>query len=437
MNPAPIVVAMLRRHVAICAMFALLIALAVGLGGVLTAQERALRQGSARAADRFDIVVAAPGSHTDLLLKVVFLQPGSVELLSGPPLRRLLAETRAEFVAPVGFGDSYLGSPVVGTIAALVTHLAGGSLEGRMFEGVQEAVAGADVPLAIGDTFEAAHGEDAGPEADHHPQALTVVGRMPPTGTPWDRAILVPIEFVWQVHGLGTGHAEGEHAGEGHAEEEHADEDHADEVSGPEEHGEDHDHAEVHETRIGPPFDAPEVPGIPAAIVKPATLAAAYGLRGEWRTPETTAFFPAEVLVALYELIGDVRVVMSIMAIATQALLVAAILTAIVLLMQLYRRRFAILRALGAPPRYVFAVVWVFSFTLIAAGCLAGLLVAWASAGAVSAFFSEATGMALEARLGWPEIRLAGAIALLGALLAALPALFLYRQPVAATLRSA
>lgn len=430
MNPAPIVVAMLRRHAVICAMFSLLIALAVGLGGVLTAQERALRQGSARAADRFDIVVAAPGSHTDLLLKVVFLQPGSVELLSGAPLRRLLAEARADFVAPVGFGDSYLGSPVVGTIAALVTHLAGGPLEGRMFDGVQEAVAGSDVPLAVGDTFEAAHGEDPGPEADHHPQALTVVGRMPSTGTPWDRAILVPIEFVWQVHGLGTGHAEHDHADEGHA----------DEAAGPEsgeDHDHDHDHAEVRDTRIGPPFDADEIPGIPAAIVKPATLAAAYGLRGEWRTPETTAFFPAEVLVALYELIGDVRIVMSIMAIATQALLVGAILTAIVLLMQLYRRRFAILRALGAPPRYVFAVVWTFSFTLIAAGCLAGLLVAWGSAGAVSAFFSEATGMALEARLGWPEIRLAGAIALLGALLAALPALLLYRQPVAATLRSA
>ncbi len=40
----------------------------------LTAQERALRQGRARASDRFDLVVAAPGSQTDLLLKVAFLR---------------------------------------------------------------------------------------------------------------------------------------------------------------------------------------------------------------------------------------------------------------------------------------------------------------------------------------------------------------------------
>ncbi len=50
--------------------FVLVIALAVGFAAAITAQERALRQGSARAADRFDLVVAAPGSQTDLLLKV-------------------------------------------------------------------------------------------------------------------------------------------------------------------------------------------------------------------------------------------------------------------------------------------------------------------------------------------------------------------------------
>ena len=38
---------------------------------------------------------------------------------------------------------------------------------------------------------------------------MTIVGRMRPTGTPWDRAIVVPIEYNWSVHGLGTGHAGG------------------------------------------------------------------------------------------------------------------------------------------------------------------------------------------------------------------------------------
>ena len=49
-----------------------------------------------RNADKFDIIVAAPGSQIDLLLRVVFLQPGAVELIQGDPERQLLGEKRAE-----------------------------------------------------------------------------------------------------------------------------------------------------------------------------------------------------------------------------------------------------------------------------------------------------------------------------------------------------
>ena len=249
------------------------IALAVGVGPAITAQERALRKGSARAADRFDLVVAAPGNTTDLLLKVVYLQPGSVELLEGEPLRRLMSESRAEFVAPIGFGDSVAGDPVVGTIPALVEHLAAGRLEGRMFVHVDEAVVGAASPLAIGATFQAAHGHgvEAG-SGDYHPQELKVVGRLPPTGSPWDRAILMPIEHVWQVHGLADGH--GGAAGDGpDADEEHAESEHAGEFveeRANEEH-EENEHTVPRDLAIGPPFDLASMPGIPAAVGCPAS----------------------------------------------------------------------------------------------------------------------------------------------------------------------
>lgn len=434
MNPLPVALAMVRRHMAMCGAFVTMIALAVGIGASITAQERALRHGSARAADRFDLVVAAPGSQTDLLLKVVYLQPGSVELLQGPPLQWLMAETRAEFVAPIGFGDSVEGDPVVGTIPALVEHLAAGRLEGRTFKHVTEAVAGASSPLEVGQKFQASHGHGAEAESgDYHPQWLTVVGRLPPTGSPWDRAILVPIEHVWQVHGLGSGHDEHQETGQSvdnHAEEEHAGETHV-------EGEEDHAHAEVEDVPIGPPFDLESMPGIPAAVVKPRTLAEAYGLRNTWRTTETTAFFPAEVLVNLYEMLGDIRVVMSAMAAATEFLVVVAILSAILILMRLYRQRFAVLRALGASRAYIFAVIWSFSFGLVAAGSLIGLGVAAALCGSVSEFFEQATGITLEARIGQPEYLLAAAIACIGGLSALAPAALLYRQPVVEALRGA
>ena len=418
MNPFPLVFAMLRRDAGTSVAFVVLIALAVGLAAAITAQERALRGGSARAANKFDLIVAAPGSQTDLLLKVVYLQPGSVELLEGEPLKRLMREDRAEFVAPIGFGDSFEGDPVVGTIAALVDHLSAGKVEGRNFDEIGEAVVGGASPLRIGDTFHPTHGVgEAAGAADHHAQTLTIVGRMPPTGSPWDRAILVPIEFVWEVHGLGEGHGEpDEHAATAEA--------------GADAHDEDHDHGP-----IGPPFDLDAIPGIPAAVLKPASVAAAYGLRNTWRTTETTAFFPAEVLVELYELLGDLRVVMSGLAIATEVLLIAAILAGIVILMRLYRQRFAILRAIGASRFYVFAVAWCFGFTLIAAGSALGLVVAAGLTGIVSTLFENASGIALEARIGWSEAGFAAMIAGVGALLSPPPPPPLFPPPGAPALR--
>lgn len=402
-NPFPLVVAMMRRHPLICTTFVVLIALAVGIGAAITAQERALRSGSARASDGFDLIVAAPGSQNDMLLRVVFLLPGAVELIEGDALRTLMSEERAAFVAPIGFGDSYLGDPVVGTIPALVDHLAEGALEGRNFAGLAEAVVGASSPLEIGDAFQAAHGHGAAAALDGtvHGQEITVVGRLPRMGNPWDRAILTPIELTWIVHGLGSGHGE------------------------------------AADYEIGPPFDLDAMPGIPAAVIKPETIAAAYGLRSAYRTTETMAFFPAEVLVQLYELLGDVRVIMSGLAIATEVLLVAAVLAGLLILMQLYRQRFAVLRALGASRFYVFAVAWSFSFSLIALGSFLGLGVAAAMAGTLSWIFSDATGIAMAASIGSSEIWLALALTAAGALLALVPAALLYRRPVVEALRNA
>jgi putative ABC transport system permease protein len=196
-------------------------------------------------------------------------------------------------------------------------------------------------------------------------------------------------------------------------------------------------HGDAAIDRVGPPFDLASVPGIPAAVVKPKTVAAAYGLRSQYRTTETTAFFPAEVLVQLYELIGDVRVVMSGLAIATEVLLVAAVLAGILMLMRLYRQRFAVLRALGASRTYVLAVAWTFSFGLIAIGSLLGLVVAGALVGVVSGIFSKASGIAMTASIGWTEIGLALTLTAVGAVLAILPAALLYRRPVVEALRSA
>ena len=72
-RPWPVIAAMLRRAAGTAILFTALIAVALALGLILTAQERGLRQASARAADPFDVIVAAPGSETTAMLASVFL----------------------------------------------------------------------------------------------------------------------------------------------------------------------------------------------------------------------------------------------------------------------------------------------------------------------------------------------------------------------------
>lgn len=416
MNPFPIVLASLRRNRFTVILFIAIIALAVALGIAISAQERALRMGSARAADRFDLIVAAPGSLNDVLFSVVYLNPSAVELLPAEVSLRLLDEPRADFVAPIGFGDNIGGDPVVGTTAPFVLHLSDGLAEGREFQAINEAVVGALSPHGIGDILQVAHGHGAGGGADadvaadalavggavagahdgHAP--IAVVGRMQPTGTPWDRAIVVPIEYNWIAHDLGTGHAAGD-------------------------------------THLGPPFDAASMPGLPAIVVKPADVAAAYGLRGAYRSSQSTAFFPAEVLVELYAVLGDATAIMSALTFAAQALVVAAILAGIIAILDLQRQRFAVLRALGASRGFIFATVWLYIAALIVTGAVIGVLLGWGLAALVSDYLARMTGVSMRASIGVREFGLVGLFTLLGLILGTIPALLIYRRPVIEGLR--
>ena len=402
MNPLPLVLATLRRHRAAFALFTLLIACAVALGAAVSASERALRQGSARAADRFDLVAAAPGSRLDVALTAIYLKPGTVPLLNAAAAARILAEPRAEIAAPIAFGDSFHGAPVVGTVAAFVDHLSGGLAEGRLFKSAGEAVVGAASPLRLGETFRPVHGlhehgADADDDGDEHEHAvdITIVGRMKPTGTPWDRAIIVPVEQVWQVHGLPAGHAPGE-------------------------------------TRIGPPFDPAFVSGVPAIVLKPGSVSAAYGLRNVLRTDASMAFFPAEVLTDLYSAMADVRALMSAFAIAAQALVALAVLAALAALFALNRRQFATLRILGAPRRFFIAGVWIYVALIIVCGAALGLALGIGAAAALSGWIARETGVAMAAQIGAAEVRLALAFTGAGLALALIPALLAARgEPLA------
>lgn len=418
------ILADIRRFRAGALAVVVLIALSVALCTVVTLQERAVRLGSARAAEKFDLVVGAAGSETQLTLSAVFLQPAPLPLMPGAVLAKLAADPRVAFAAPVGFGDSASGFPVVGTTTTLIASLSPQLAEGRAFVRLGEAVLGAEVPMPGGAEIKPMHGTAETGGHTHTELAYTVTGRMAPTGTAWDRAILVPIRAVWQLHGM-----EGDH--DEHDEHDHGD--HASEAGESEAH---HEHGHVDPAApIDERFDA-DMPGLPAVLVKPKTIADAYRLRQEYRGETTLAVFPGEVLTRLYATLGDMRSLVLAIAVGTQAIVVAAILLVTIMHVGARRRQIGALRALGIPKRSIVVIVWGELFLLFAAGAALGISGGYAAARLISALLTARTAVRLPVEFSAADLPLALGIGLGAALVSLVPALVALRSSPAEALRA-
>ncbi|MFJ5466290.1 FtsX-like permease family protein [Pectobacterium sp. CHL-2024] len=449
----------------------LLIAVATALSISVSLQERALRMGSAKAADRFDLVIGAPGSETQLVLSSVFLQPSALTLIPAQVLTDLEKNPLVAWAAPVAFGDFYQGMPIVGTTPPLVTDNGKRQLTaGRIFNDGFEAVVGAQTGLTVGSTFSPIHGQVGTEGAHAHDDVTyTVVGVLPADCSAWDKAILVPVNAVWRVHGIHPPHAadddhdhnehadhdhgahehEGEHDGHSHDEttqaagEQHADEHHND--AHPAEGAESRDH---HDTAVQPVTASHDdehgeaeahghahQAGLPAIVVKPKTIAGAYQLRSLYRSNTSLAVFPGEVLVKLYSMLGDIRELLTYISLGTQGLVGVAVAMVAVIHLRQRQKQIGALRAFGAPRYGIFTLIWSGLMSLVSVGVLLGVGLGYLAARAIAVVMSEKSGFVLPVTLEWEDIHFVLLLLLVAAVVLTIPAMLSYRQSPATALR--
>ncbi|MDX5630093.1 MULTISPECIES: FtsX-like permease family protein [unclassified Brenneria] len=431
----------------------LLIATATALSISVSLQERALRMGSAKAAERFDLVIGAPGSETQLVLSSVFLQPSALTLIPAQLLDDLANNPLVAWAAPVAFGDFYQGMPIVGTTAPLVTDNGKRKLTaGRLFKQNFEAVVGANTGLALGDTFSPVHGQIGAEGAHAHEDVTyTVVGMLPADGSSWDKAILVPVNAVWLVHGVHPPHDRHEdesahdaherhdddhHHDDPHADEHHGDEHEADDHHVDEQHGAGERHDEAQHAGTAEHADEHHHPaGVPAIVVKPKTIAGAYQLRSLYRSNTTQAVFPGEVLVKLYAILGDIRQLLAYISLGTQALVGVAVAMVAVIHLKQRQRQIGALRAFGAPRYGIFALIWCGLMSLVSVGVLLGVGIGYAAARAIALMMSEKSGFVLPVTLEQDDGMFVLILLLVAAAVLTVPALLAYRQSPAVALR--
>lgn len=425
----------------------LLIAAATALSISVSLQERALRMGSAKAADRFDLVIGAPGSETQLVLSSVFLQPSALTLIPAQVLTDLEKNPLVAWAAPVAFGDFYQGMPIVGTTPPLVTDNGKRQLTaGRVFNDGFEAVVGAQTGLTVGSTFSPIHGQVGTEGAHAHDDVTyTVVGVLPADGSAWDKAILVPVNAVWRVHGIHPPHG----ADDDHDHNEHADHDHGAHEHHNDVHPAEGAESDDHHAAVAQPVTAPHddehgeaeahghahQAGLPAIVVKPKTIAGAYQLRSLYRSNTTLAVFPGEVLVKLYSMLGDIRELLTYISLGTQGLVGVAVAMVAVIHLRQRQKQIGALRAFGAPRYGIFTLIWSGLMSLVSVGVLLGVGLGYLAARAIAVVMSEKSGFVLPVTLEWEDIHFVLLLLLVAAVVLTIPAMLSYRQSPATALR--
>ena len=343
-----------------------------------------------RDARGIELVVGAKGSPLQLVLSAVYhadIPTGNVRLADA---QALIGHPQVRRVIPLALGDSVSGIRIVGTDHRYPEHYGAALAEGRLWEAPFEATLGASAArrlgLSLDATFQSVHG--LGSVGPGHEEAYKVVGILAPTGTVLDRLALTSIESVWEVHeGHGLPQAEGTR--------------------------------EI--TALLLAFKSPV-----AALTLPRMIN---------QTTPMMAASPAFEAARLFSLMGvglDVLRGFGVLLIVSAGL---GVLVALGNALERRRGDLAVLRCLGAPPRWIFGQILLEGLLLTGAGVLLGLLLGHGAVELLGGVLPQARNLGLTGvLLLWEEVWLAlGALAL--GVLAALPAGWrAYRSDVAKAL---
>ena len=197
-----------RRGAALLTVLSIALCVAMLLG--VERLKRDAREAFATTLSGTDLIVGARGGAVPLLLYSVFRIGDATNEVSWESYQRVAADPRVAWTVPLSLGDSHRGFRVLGTTPAYFEHYRYGRREplrfaqGARFEGVYDAVLGAQVATelgySLGERIVVAHGTGALDLQLHDDQPFTVTGILAPTGTPVDRTVHVSLAGIEAIH---------------------------------------------------------------------------------------------------------------------------------------------------------------------------------------------------------------------------------------------
>ncbi len=343
----------LRQHALSTTVTMLNIALACGL--VMAVFSIRAQSEQAFTADRlgFDAVLGARGNKLQLVLNAVFHLEVSPGNLPWSTYEAIKANPNVELAIPYALGDNYYGFRLVGTTNELFDALRfedGGQFEteagGRFFdvrrrEAVVGSFAARKTGLKVGSTVKPFHGLSFNPK-EQHGEEYTVVGILKPTNSPADRVIWIPLEGVYRMAGHVLRGSDKEY---------------------------------IPEAGTAIPDADKEVSAVMLKFTSPqAGFALDYTINRQGKVA-TLAFPIGTIMAELFDKIGWMTKVVTLIAYLVLAVAAGSITASIYNTMNERRRDFAILRALGARRRTVFTAIVLEAGTISFLGGIVGYLV--------------------------------------------------------------
>ena len=448
------------------------VALVVGVDRIRTEA----RAGFANTISGADLIVGARGGPLNLLLYSVFRIGDATSGISWESYEDIAGLPEVAWTIPLSLGDSHRGYRVLGTTSAYFEHYRYGRerrLElaaGTPLDGVRDAVLGSEVAASlrysVGDSIVVSHGIGDISFEHHDELPFTVTGILNPTGTPVDRTVHVTLAGIEAIHddsahAPGDGHADdhdADHADDhaDHADDhadhpddhdaDHADDHHTDHAdANGDEHvdrhaeGQDADHAHArhddHEDGHAAHADHVEPDSITAFIVGLESRPLLLGLQrhvNEYASEPLMAIIPGVALQQLWEMLGVAEAAMLGISVFVVIAGLIGMLTTFLTGLTERRREMAVLRAAGAGPGLVFALLIVEALLLAATGSLAGVAVVHAAMVVARPILLAEFGLALTGGApGLFDLAVVIAVTAAGGIAAAIPAWRVYRYSLA------
>ncbi|HHI5410425.1 TPA: ABC transporter permease [Vibrio metoecus] len=355
-----------------------------------------------------DLIVGGRSGQVNLLLYSVFRIGNATNNIDWLSYQEFSQHRAVKWTIPLSLGDSHKGFRVLGTNHSYFEHYRYGSKQpltfsqGREFNGLFETVIGSDVAKAlgyqVGSKVVIAHGISDVGFSRHDNLPFTVVGILAPTGTPVDKTVHVSLEAIEAIH---VGWESGANLG----------------------------HQPSAEQLAKRDFTPKQITAMLIGLKSKIQTFALQRQINDYPAEPLSAIMPG---VALHELWGMMSVAeQALMAISVFVVIAGLLgmLSSLLTSLQERRREMSILRAMGARPQHVFALLVSEASVLTLLGIALGVSILYLLLAVTAPMIASQYGIQIVLTGLTPyEWQLLGSVQLAGMVIGFIPALRAYRQ---------